>query len=74
MLELTPFASLFPDATGADLALVVELWQSIAPASRAPTADWQKMLSTRQAARQAIAAVRAASTSADIAAVTPVWP
>lgn len=57
-----------------ELRLVRELYLSIASASRRPTTDWQRMIDIYTAGLNAIAAVNAATTQAQVDAVSPVWP
>lgn len=61
------------DSAG-EVELLANLWLSIAPAARNPTADMTRFLAIANAARTAIVAVRAATTEAGVAAVTPAWP
>jgi hypothetical protein len=51
-----------------------ELWLSIAPAARQPTAAMSTVLNVYQAAKTGIAAVRSAATLGEIEAVTVAWP
>ncbi|MBI1397051.1 MAG: hypothetical protein GC151_13830 [Betaproteobacteria bacterium] len=57
-----------------DANLLGELWQSIAPAARKATAKWQYIVDVYTAAATAIASVRAATSVAEVAAVTVNWP
>jgi hypothetical protein len=56
------------------LDLEFSRWSSFTNAAKNPTADYQKMLDTRTAWKAAIAQVNAATTVAQVNAVTPVWP
>lgn len=56
------------------LQLVRELYLSIAPAARQPTADWQWLINTFAAGQTALDAVAAATTIAQVDAVSPAWP
>lgn len=56
------------------LALVRELYLSIAPAARQPTVDWQWLIDTYQAGQAALNSVGSAATIAQVNAVTPNWP
>jgi hypothetical protein len=66
---------LFPgDVPLGTLALVRELYLSIAPAARAPTAKWTSAGAIVQAALTGVDAVAAAGTVAAVDAVTVAWP
>ncbi|MFN9029638.1 MAG: hypothetical protein ACK54C_02100 [Betaproteobacteria bacterium] len=56
------------------LQLVRELWLSIAPAARQPTAKLAKVLAIHQAARQAITAIQSATDRPAVDAVVVTWP
>lgn len=57
-----------------DLALIRELWLSILVAARSATPTWQRMIDIYTAGKNAISAVNAATTQAQVDAVTPAWP
>lgn len=57
-----------------DLQLMSDIIQSIAPAARQLTADMTKAAGIWNAGKNAIAAVNASSTAAEVAAVSPAWP
>lgn len=56
------------------VALVRELYLSIAPAARAPTANFGGMAAIVAAAEAALAQIAAAATPEAVAAVVPAWP
>ncbi len=58
----------------AELALLREMYLSIAPAARSPTSNWQRMIDIYTAGQIAVAAVNAATTKAQVDAVSPSWP
>ena len=65
----------FPAIVSFDaLQLMRELYQSIAPAARQPTTNWQLLIDTYQAGQTALDQVTAATTVAQVNAVTPNWP
>lgn len=69
----------FPALNSVDeVKLIGELWQSIAPSARNPTANMTRVINTRQAAEAAIATVRGYTTAVQVAAFNPVtspaWP
>ena len=67
--------AVFPAINSFDeLALVRELFLSILPAARSPTANWQRMIDIYTAGRNAITAVNSATTQAQVDAVSPAWP
>ncbi len=57
-----------------EIAFYAEFWTSIAPAARAATAPFQKVINIYTAAKTAITSVNACTTKAQIDAVTPAWP
>jgi hypothetical protein len=66
---------LFPALSTFDMiSLEAERWLSIASAARNPTANYQKLINTYNAATGGIASVNAAGTIAAVNAVTVVWP
>lgn len=72
---LARIQALFPAIAGFDeLALVREMYLSIALAARTPTANWQRMIDIYTAGNNAITTVNAATTKAQIDAVTAAWP
>ena len=72
---LTRIQSVFPAIqTFDDLALIRELYLSIAAAARLPTSNWQRMIDIYTAGRNAVIAVNSATTKAQVDAVTPAWP
>lgn len=77
-IKLDGFArvqAVYPAITSFDaLQLVSDIIQSVAPAARQLTADMTKAAAIWNAGKAAIAAVNAAATAADVAAVTPSWP
>lgn len=58
----------------AELALIREMYLSIAPAARSPTANWQRMIDIYTAGQAAVSSVNSATTKAQVDAVTPGWP
>lgn len=54
--------------------LVRELWLSIAPAARQPTAKMGHVIAVYQAWGDALQAVKACGTAGCVADVTPAWP
>jgi hypothetical protein len=56
------------------LVLVKTIYLSIAAAARQPTADMQWLIDMAQAVQTAFANVTAATTKAEVAAVTVAWP
>lgn len=54
--------------------LIKELWLSITPAARQPTAAFQSAIDIYQAGLDAIADINALATSAEIAAYNTTWP
>lgn len=65
----------FPAIESLDqIAFYAEFWSSIAPAARAATAPFQKVINIYTAAKNAITSVNAATTKAQIDAVAPAWP
>jgi hypothetical protein len=65
----------FPAITDFDvLQLLREVYLSISPAARAPTTNWQWLIDHYTAGQNAAASVNAASTIAQVNAVTPTWP
>lgn len=65
----------FPAITSLDeVSFYAELWLSIAPAARAATAPFQKIINIYSAAKTAIVSVNAATTKAQIDAVVVAWP
>ena len=72
---LAHIAAEFPVVTNFDLLLLIrEIWLSIAPAARQPTTPLTFAINTYQAGTTAIAAVHAATTIAQVDAVTVSWP
>lgn len=72
---LARIQAVFPAINSFDeLALIRELFLSILPAARAPTANWQRMIDIYTAGRNAVIAVNSATTKALVDAVTPAWP
>jgi hypothetical protein len=72
---LTRMGEDFAALSDPDMVLVLrELWLSIAPAARQPTAKMTKVFDVYQAATSAVATVRAALTVAAVAAVVVAWP
>lgn len=72
---LARIQAVFPAIKSFDeLALIRELYLSIAPAARQPTTNWQRMINIYTAGQAAAASINAASTKAQVDAVTPSWP
>ena len=72
---LARIQAVFPAIKSFDeLALIRELYLSIAPAARQPTTSWQRMINIYTAGQAAAASINAASTKAQVDAVTPSWP
>jgi hypothetical protein len=70
---------IFPAINSADeVKLLGELWQSIAPAARTPTANLTKAINTYQVAAAAIVTVNGYTTAAEVNAynplTSPAWP
>ena len=66
---------LFPAIDSLDeIAFYAEFWTSIAPAARAATVSFQRIINIYTAAKNAITSVNACTTKAQIDAVTPAWP
>lgn len=61
-----------------EIKLVAAQWQSIAPASRQPTPEFQKAIDIYQAAKTAIQTAKAFTTQAEVDAynvtIDPGWP
>lgn len=57
-----------------ELALIRELYLSIATSARRPTVDWQRMIDIYTAGRGAAASINAAATKAEVDAIVPAWP
>lgn len=57
-----------------ELALVREMYLSIAAAARTPTSNWQRMIDIYTAGRNAVMVVNSATTKAQVDAVSPAWP
>lgn len=67
--------AVFPSiASFDDLKLVSSIIQSILPAARSLTPDMTKAAAIFSVGQAAIAAVNAAATAQDVAAVVPAWP
>lgn len=67
--------AVFPAINSFDeLALIRELFLSILPAARSPTANWQRMIDIYTAGRNAATAVNSATTKQQVDAVIPAWP
>lgn len=72
---LARIQAVFPAINSFDeLALVREMFLSIAPAARVPTANWQRMIDIYTAGRAAALAVSNATTKQQVDAVNPAWP
>jgi hypothetical protein len=72
---LTRINGLFSAITSLDeIAWYAEQWLSVAPAARAATTNFQKVIDIYTAAKTAITSVNAATTKAQIDAVTVNWP
>jgi hypothetical protein len=72
---LSHVRAVFPSiASFDDLKLVSSIIQSILPAARSLTPDMTKAAAIFNAGQAAIAAVNAAATAQDVAAVVPAWP
>lgn len=56
------------------LELMRELWLSVAPAARAPTATLTSAINIYTAGRNGVNAVKAATTKAQVDAVVVAWP
>jgi len=67
--------AIFPAITSVDeIAFYAEFWLSIKSTSRAPTANFQKVIDIYSAAKSAIENVNAAVDAAAVAAVVVAWP
>jgi len=67
--------AVFPAIKSLDeVAFQAEFWLSIAPAARVPTANFKRIIDIYTAAKNAVSAVNAATTQAQIDAVAPAWP
>jgi hypothetical protein len=72
---LTRIQAIMPAIATFDmLELIREIWMSIAPGSRQPSAKLTSVINTYTAGRNAIESVKAATTTAQVDAVTPAWP
>ncbi len=72
---LTRIQAVFPAINSFDeLALIRDLFLSILPAARSPTANWQRMIDIYTAGRNAVIGVNNATTKQQVDAVTPAWP
>lgn len=72
---LARIQAVFPAINSFDeLVLIRELFLSVLPAARSPTANWQRMIDIYTAGRNAVIAVNSATTKAQVDAVTPAWP
>lgn len=72
---LARIQAVFPAINSFDeLALIRELFLSILPAARSPTANWQRMIDIYTAGRNAVMVVNSATTKAQVDAVSPAWP
>lgn len=72
---LARIQAVFPAINSFDeLALIREMFLSVLPAARSPTANWQRMIDIYTAGRNAITAVNKATTQAQVDAVSPAWP
>lgn len=72
---LARIQSVLPDVSNmATAQLVRELWLSIAPAARQPTAKMGQVIAIYQAWGDALQQVKACTAPACVAAVTPAWP
>jgi hypothetical protein len=72
---LSRIQAVLPGITSFDtLELIREVWLSIAPAARAPTSPFNSVINIYSAGRTAILSIKAATTVAQVDAVTPSWP
>lgn len=72
---LARIQAVFPAINSFDeLALVREMYLSIAAAARIPTSNWQRMIDIYTAGRNAATAVNNATTKQQVDAVIPAWP
>lgn len=72
---LARIQSVLPEVSNmATAQLVRELWLSIAPAARQPTAKMGKIIAIYQAWWDALQHVKECATAECVAAVTPAWP
>lgn len=72
---LARIQAVFPAINSFDeLALIRDLFLSILPAARSPTANWQRMIDIYTAGRNAVIGVNNATTKQQVDAVTPAWP
>lgn len=72
---LARIQSVLPEVSNmATAQLVRELWLSIAPAARQPTAKMGQVIAIHQAWGDALQAVKACGTAGCVADVTPAWP
>lgn len=72
---LAKLTTIWPTVDSLDkLKPYADLWTSIAPAARQPNADMTSIIAIYSAAQTAISQIKAATTLAGIAAVTPAWP
>lgn len=62
------------DLFGNVIEVTLDLWASINGSAKAANAGWQKVLDIRAAAKTALTAVGAATTKAQVLAVTVNWP
>lgn len=70
---------IFPAINSVDeIKLIGELWQSVVPAARSPTANMTKAINTYQAAAAAIVTINGYATAAEVSAysptTSPAWP
>lgn len=72
---LARIQAVFPAINSFDeLALIRDLFLSILPAARSPTANWQRMIDIYTAGRKAVIGVNNATTKQQVDAVNPAWP
>lgn len=62
------------DLFGNVIEVALDIWASVNNNAKAANAAWQKILDTRAAARTALQSVNAATTKAQVLAVTVNWP
>ena len=72
---LARISLIFPAITSVDeVAFFADMWLSIAPAARAATVNFQKVIDIYTAQKNGVIAVNAATTKVLIDAVTVSWP